>query len=277
MARFSFGIFGQNSDELISGLDTKIQDSSGGIVADKSGNLTYTIHDNGDGTYYVDNLPQAIYTVYVGDSRQDELHNVFFATETTNTHIADDTKHRVINDSGTSATVLFSASKINTLLAGKSGTAHNHDTDYANAQHNHDGSYVASGGDGIAVSGGSASVDGDANFGFSAGKLTIPQSYSGASFISPSNTIPQNLNSLDSAIQSVDTSGAGSTKKLILPSEVFEAGNNTGDEATASFSTYKADSVTYEKKIIFQFYKGGTEDYFNIGMELKGRDQESSS
>lgn len=278
MARFSFGIFGQNSDELISGLDVKISDDGGSsYIADKSGSLSYTITDNGDGTYYVDNLPQNLYTVYVGDSRQDELHNVFFTTEATNTHINDATKHREINDSGTSAIDLFSANKINTLLATKSATTHNHDADYSDINHNHDGDYADTGGNGITVTGTSIAVDGDSNFGFSAGKLTIPQSYSGNSYISPSSTIPQNLLALDSAIQGVDTSGAGSTKKVVLPSEIFEAGNNTGDEATASFSVFKADGVTEEKKIVFQFYKDSIEDYLHVAGLIKGRDQESSS
>jgi len=41
-------------------------------------------------------------------------------------HIADDAKHRTINDAGTSTTDLWSADRINTLLAGKSGADHTH-------------------------------------------------------------------------------------------------------------------------------------------------------
>jgi len=41
-------------------------------------------------------------------------------------HIADDTKHRVINDAGTSATELWSGNKINTELSGKSDSGHTH-------------------------------------------------------------------------------------------------------------------------------------------------------
>lgn len=41
-------------------------------------------------------------------------------------HIADDTKHRLINDVGTTTTELFSASKIIADLGGKSDTSHNH-------------------------------------------------------------------------------------------------------------------------------------------------------
>lgn len=42
------------------------------------------------------------------------------------THIADATKHRQINDSGTSTTELWSASKLNTEFAGKSNVGHAH-------------------------------------------------------------------------------------------------------------------------------------------------------
>ena len=45
---------------------------------------------------------------------------------TLDSHVADLSKHRIINDSGTSATELWSASKINTSLAGKSNTNHTH-------------------------------------------------------------------------------------------------------------------------------------------------------
>ena len=142
MSRFSFGIFGQNSDELISGLDVKIRDVNDTVIADKSGNLAHTIEDNGDGTYYVDSLPQSLINVYVGDSAQDELQNIFFPTEATADHISDDTKHRAINDVGTGTTETFSNSKVNTLLASKSNTSHNHATEYATLGHDHDTDYA---------------------------------------------------------------------------------------------------------------------------------------
>ena len=46
-------------------------------------------------------------------------------------------KHRLIADAGTSATVLWSASKIIAQLALKSGTSHDHDSDYSADDHNH--------------------------------------------------------------------------------------------------------------------------------------------
>ena len=56
-------------------------------------------------------------------------------------HIADVTKHRIINDAGTSATELWSASNISTQLATKSATGHTHIkaniTDFAEADYVH--------------------------------------------------------------------------------------------------------------------------------------------
>ena len=49
---------------------------------------------------------------------------------TVQTHLSNDAKHREINDSGTGATDLWSASKMNTELTGKSNTGHDHDADY---------------------------------------------------------------------------------------------------------------------------------------------------
>jgi len=48
---------------------------------------------------------------------------------TIDTHIADATLHRIINDAGTSITELWSSTKINTELAGKSDVGHNHTLD----------------------------------------------------------------------------------------------------------------------------------------------------
>ena len=42
------------------------------------------------------------------------------------THLADDTKHRIINDGGTGATQLWSASKISSELSGKANASHVH-------------------------------------------------------------------------------------------------------------------------------------------------------
>ena len=41
-------------------------------------------------------------------------------------HLADNTKHRIINDSATSNTELWSANKINSELSGKANSTHNH-------------------------------------------------------------------------------------------------------------------------------------------------------
>ena len=136
MARFSFGIFGQGTDELLAGMEISIKNASGTIVATTShSSQGSSITDNNDGTYYVDGLAYGLYSVYVGSSSvvQEELNNIWFGNEDVTTHLDNTTKHRTINDSGTSATVLFSASKIISELALKADdadlTSHTGDAD----------------------------------------------------------------------------------------------------------------------------------------------------
>ena len=75
--RFSFGIMGQTTGELLSGLDIEIKDSSNNTKAatnPSAGQLQ--VIDNNDGTYYVDSLPTAMYTVWTSGAQQDELTNI---------------------------------------------------------------------------------------------------------------------------------------------------------------------------------------------------------
>ena len=126
MARFSFGIFGQGTDELLAGMEISIKNASNTIVATTShSSQGSSITDNNDGTYYVDGLAYGLYSVYVGSSSvvQEELNNIWFGNEDVTTHLDNTTKHRTINDSGTGAYNLFSASKIISSLALKADDA----------------------------------------------------------------------------------------------------------------------------------------------------------
>ena len=136
MARFSFGIFGQGTDELLAGMEISIKNASNTIVATTShSSQGSSITDNNDGTYYVDGLAYGLYSVYVGSSSvvQEELNNIWFGNEDVTTHLDNTTKHRTINDSGTGAYNLFSASKIISSLALKADdadlTSHTGDAD----------------------------------------------------------------------------------------------------------------------------------------------------
>lgn len=54
-------------------------------------------------------------------------------------------KHRLINDAGSGATELWSASKISTQLGGKSDNGHNHNSSYSGLWHDHDSRYYTEG------------------------------------------------------------------------------------------------------------------------------------
>ncbi len=146
--RLPFGIFGQGTDELIAGLEVTIKrDSDGAVVArtHNPGGGEEQIEDNNDGTYYVDNLPTADYSVFVGSDLvpQDELSGIphVLASDVTG-HISDATKHRTINDTGSASTDLWSAQKIVQQLSGKADTGHSHAGVYSPVSHNHDSTYL---------------------------------------------------------------------------------------------------------------------------------------
>jgi len=281
MSRFSFGIFGQNSDELIAGLDVKIRDVNNTVIADKSGNLAHTITDNGDGTYYVDTLPQSLVSVYVGDSAQDELQNIFFPTEATTDHIDDDTKHRAINDAGTGATETFSNSKVNLLLASKSDTSHNHSNEYAPIVHDHDGDYVNEGGECISVDGSEADLNFDHNFvADPLNQLSIKQEYSGNQWVTETNRIDQNLQALDSILQGVEgVEGIGQIKVIANTNPVNWADDNVSDASPIDNPPewYESDGDPYVVKIQTKFYKGSTDNVIHISGECEGHDVEASN
>ncbi len=144
MSRFSFGIFGQDTNELISGQPIAIKSTDGNtLYAHTNGNANLLIHDNNDGTYYVDNLPTGLYSVFVNDIKQDELDNIAIVADDVITHVGEAAKHREINDAGTGVTDLLSANKITSDLAGKAASNHNHDDAYSALGHNHEGEYAA--------------------------------------------------------------------------------------------------------------------------------------
>ena len=111
-SRFSFGIFGQGSGDLQPDLVIEIKDAGGSTVLASTANSTIT--DNGDGTYFCDTLTTGKIDVYVEGALQDEMADQMVVTDDVKTHMDDGTKHRVINDSGTSATELWSANKVST-------------------------------------------------------------------------------------------------------------------------------------------------------------------
>jgi hypothetical protein len=111
-SRFSFGIFGQGSGDLQPDLTIEIK--TAGTSTSLASTSNNTITDNGDGTYFCDTLATGKIDVYVAGALQDEMADQMVVTDDVKTHLDNTTKHRLIDDTGTSASALWSASKINT-------------------------------------------------------------------------------------------------------------------------------------------------------------------
>tara|TARA_B110000495_G_C23024573_1_gene608516 strand:- start:1010 stop:1885 length:876 start_codon:yes stop_codon:yes gene_type:complete len=289
MARFSFAIFGQTTSELLTNLNVTIKDSNNSVVAGtQESGASYTLNDNQDGTYYVDNMPSGIYSVFVSNNPQDELTNIYFPTEDISTHINDATKHRVINDSSASAQSLFSATKINTLLTGKADSSHNHNGVYSVVAHNHEGVYPEEAGDGIAftTSGNKlvANVDFHADdLEIVSGKLRIKQNFTSSNYINSSNPINTNLGVLDAQVKGVYDQVASITgvTSYIQYRQVYSsstiAGSSSGNEASVQPEFTEVNNhSTYKTKVRFSFTKKAGDTKIVANFKGKGSGTQGS-
>jgi len=77
IGRFAFALFGLSQGQALSGFEVKIKDERTGefIASTNPVNNQLQIHDNNDGTYYVDGWTMSVFSVYVGsdEAPQDEL------------------------------------------------------------------------------------------------------------------------------------------------------------------------------------------------------------
>lgn len=98
--------------------------SQADLVAYLAANYAALAHSHDD-QYYTEAEIDAFFTGY---SPTNHTHTGTYEPANANiqTHIADDTKHRLINDAGTLTTELFSAAEIISRLAGKSDSGHGH-------------------------------------------------------------------------------------------------------------------------------------------------------
>lgn len=141
IADLSFAIEEQSAGEYAINQEITIKHSADSAVVARTtpqGSEKQVI-DNGDGTYTVKDLAAGYYDVFINDQPlpQPELTRIGHLGD----HIGDEDKHREINDTGESATDLWSANKIKTGLDTKAGTAHNH-SELALVDHNHNSEYA---------------------------------------------------------------------------------------------------------------------------------------
>jgi len=226
MARLSFGLMGQQVNDLLAGIAVKVFDEqSQAFVAstNEADGYPYQVEDNNDGTYYVDGLPLGLYSVYVGSDQvpQDELSFFAFFNEEGISHIkdADDNGARVwhhrIDDATPDAQKLYSSQRVEARLDEKadmnalndySPLTHNHDADYAGISHNHDADYAGNNhnhNDQFHV---------DDFYIDTNGKIRVNLIFNDPSILSTSKTLSQNLERLENAIRN----GINNTRQVEL-------------------------------------------------------------
>lgn len=241
MARFSFGLFGQDSNDLLSGQLVKIKNvTSGEFVASTSPEGSQLqLTDNNDGTYFVDGLPSGLYSVYVNSDTnvQEELQNIPFLNEDFITHLNNALIHRSINDAGIGATDLWSAAKIIAALALKAdATALTALVSTvalkADAEHSHSGYLPASG-----VS---------ADFQILENILSFKPNFTIEKLLSNNKTLGQNLELLQAAIESLSgsTSSGGGGYRVVYSDSV----SDLTPSGTLEFEPYEIDVMTDEFK-----------------------------
>lgn len=101
MARFSFSIYDQTSDTLLAGMIVNIKNATGTLLASTTPpGAEKQIVDNGDGTYYTDDMAANLLTVYVGASltAQPELTSIPWDNGAGATHSALTTAHGSTGD-----------------------------------------------------------------------------------------------------------------------------------------------------------------------------------
>jgi len=243
MARLSFGIFGQDSNSLLSGLLVKIKDVDSGVFVASTNpeGAQLRIYDNNDGTYFVDGLPSGLYSVYVNSETnvQEELQNIPFYNEDVKAHMNNLAIHRSINDTGAGANDLWSAAKIMSELAVKAsqGDLEILETEVsgkADEVHSHD--YLPA-----------TQVSSD--FAIENGVLKYKPSFSIESILSESKSLNQNLELLQAAILNV-VSGGGNRRQLYA-----DVALDTSPSGTLTYPVYSNNMLSSYVDILLMPYR----------------------
>jgi|GEM_PF-2575140 len=240
MARFSFGLFGQDSNDLLSGQLVKIKNVTSGVFVASTApeGEQLQLVDNNDGTYFVDGLPSGLYSVYVNSDTnvQEELQNIPFFNEDLLTHLNNALIHRSINDAGTGATNLWSAAKIITMLALKGDLSvlnalASTVAGKADADHEHDEYLPAN--------------DVSADFQIAGGELGFKPDFTLQDILSNTKNLNQNLELLQAAIKELSIgSGSGSGYRVVYTDFV----RDLSPSGTLTFEEYLIPKNTSDFK-----------------------------
>lgn len=212
--RNSISIFGQGNNDLLLGVGIKIKDSNGTVLASTSpSGSEIEIHDNNDGTYFLDVALTFRGTVYVGDndSAQDEMTDTLFLGDDLLTHLVEDGIHLTASEktkvSKLPEDTVQEITSLNTAVENKAEAS-----TVASLSSIVDGKASATPGTGMKAETNDKlapnihtddfSIDGD-------GKIRIKQDFADESILSGAKSLSQNMSLLQSAIQNIEGIGSG--------------------------------------------------------------------
>ena len=212
--RNSISIFGQTNNELLLGVAVKIKDASGTVLASTSPvSSQIEIHDNNDGTYYLDVIETFKGTVYVGynETAQDEMTNTLFIGDDVLAHLTESGIHLTVTEKAKIDNLPDdTAQELVDLLSSLSGKASASALDALTTIVS--GKASATPGTGMkSESNGKVApylhadyleVDGN-------GKIRIKQQFASEAILSNSKSLIENLMLLQAAIQNIDGIGSG--------------------------------------------------------------------
>ena len=263
--------------EVVRVYDPTITTMKASTEGGEQGGGVLAIVDNGNGSYTVA-AGLAYQTIAIAfnstTAAETGYENIQWDGDDVHTHLDNLTKHRLINDSGTTTTVLLSASKIIATYLAK--------TDI-------DGTTVGLNGDGeleVKDSGigndklGTAAVETinvkDANitvakinydtddFEADGTKLSIKQSFSNETFINEDKSLNENLNNINNALVKHNTALNNTGNNLdafhyntIYNEDVAVASGVSGNEASFNYTEYNREDTAAGTSniVIFQYIK----------------------
>ena len=266
--------------EVVRVYDPTITTMKASTEGGEQGGGVLAIVDNGNGSYTVA-AGLAYQTIAIAfnstTAAETGYENIQWDGDDVHTHLDNLTKHRLINDSGTTTTVLLSASKIIATYLAK--------TDI-------DGTTVGLNGDGeleVKDSGigndklGTAAVETinvkDANitvakinydtndFEADGTSLSIKQNFSSEEILNEGKSLNENLGRLQSRLKELEGS-IGGLKRRIIYSDYERATNTINNEASA-IREYNSDDDTWKAIVRFPFWKHSGDTTIVLKCEMK--------
>ena len=263
--------------EVVRVYDPTITTMKASTEGGEQGGGVLAIVDNGNGSYTVA-AGLAYQTIAIAfnstTAAETGYENIQWDGDDVHTHLDNLTKHRLINDSGTTTTVLLSASKIIATYLAKT------DIDGTTVGLNGDGELEVKdsgiGNDQLATDSVETAKIKDANitvakinydtndFEADGTKLSIKQSFSDETFINEDKSLNENLNNINNALVKHNTALNNTGNNLdafhyntIYNEDVAVASGVSGNEASFNYTEYNREDMAEGTSniVIFQYIK----------------------